>query len=419
MADKNKLNIASVISPDIIKIISAATAIKTFGAQTKDKNKETLIVGNQTKTAELDAELESLTLKEQQAGINKDNTIQLAQYNLNTNQITQEQYNNIIINAEKNYLDTKVSIDIQREKIQQDKENISNNPYDKINQQINTTKKTNQTLKKQTQNTKNKAKGDLAKQIASNTAKTLAPIIALQITNQLSNIITQRKKLENLVNQVNNYIDTQVQDEQTAAIATNLRNNAIILINNSIKKLENLQNTLKTLSTTITIFNAIVTLLSSIPIPTSVPPGVGIPLSLIIRITKTIERITRLISALGTVLAIASILLGNEVVKLNELRERLKEISLKLDGKSIDSLSALSDLFLPTGLDYPPYKGFNFKIKEEQDPRFVVKGNKRKYAVAINKRGVEQIKSEFSFTLDPNDLIEQLKLIIDQQNLQG
>jgi hypothetical protein len=49
----------------------------------------------------------------------------------------------------------------------------------------------------------------------------------------------------------------------------------------------------------------------------------------------------------------------------------------------------------------------------------VVKGNKRHYAVAINRDGVEVIKSDYSFTLDPNDLVDQLKLIIDQQNLQG
>ena len=31
----------------------------------------------------------------------------------------------------------------------------------------------------------------------------------------------------------------------------------------------------------------------------------------------------------------------------------------------------------------------------------------------------ESLKSEFSFTLDPNDLVDQLKLVIDQRNLQG
>ncbi len=49
----NTTNISPVVSPDILKVISTSTAIKTFGAQTKDKNKETTIIGDQTKTAEL------------------------------------------------------------------------------------------------------------------------------------------------------------------------------------------------------------------------------------------------------------------------------------------------------------------------------------------------------------------------------
>jgi hypothetical protein len=66
------------------------------------------------------------------------------------------------------------------------------------------------------------------------------------------------------------------------------------------------------------------------------------------------------------------------------------------------------------------YKGFRFQIKEEQDPRFTVRGTiKRRYAVAINRQGVEVLKSEYSFTLDPNDLVDQLKLVIDKQKLQG
>ena len=118
-------------------------------------------------------------------------------------------------------------------------------------------------------------------------------------------------------------------------------------------------------------------------------------------------------------------LLTNEIANLIELRNRLKEVSLKLDNKTLDNLNSqqlsdLSDLFLPASGNYGSYKGFKFAIKEEQNnPQFIVKGNKRKYAVAIDHYGVEAIKSEYSFTQDPNDLIEQLKLIIDQQNLQG
>ena len=35
----NTTNIAPVVSPDNLKTLSASTAIKTFGSQTKDKNK--------------------------------------------------------------------------------------------------------------------------------------------------------------------------------------------------------------------------------------------------------------------------------------------------------------------------------------------------------------------------------------------
>jgi hypothetical protein len=37
--------------------------------------------------------------------------------------------------------------------------------------------------------------------------------------------------------------------------------------------------------------------------------------------------------------------------------------------------------------------------------------------VAIDTYNVEVLKSDSSFTLDPNDLVEQLKLIIDRENL--
>lgn len=408
----NTTNISPVVSPDILKVISAATAIKTFGAQTKDKNKETTIIGDQTKTAELNKESEILDQKEKQAGLNYQNTIENAVYQLNTNQITQDQYNEIYKQAEITYKAEKDAIDLQREKLKQDKENIENNPYTEIK---NNQKKYSDIIKKSkkdTQNEENKSKKDLTKQIASNAVKTLIPIIALQLSNNFLVIVSQRKKLEDLVNQVNLYIDTQVKDQATVIIATNLRNNAIALINNNIKKLQALEKTLKTITIIITVFSLVLKALSLIPTP--VPPKVVI----------TLEKANKLILGLSAILAIVTLLLSNEIQKLIELRERLKQISLKLDIKSLDNLNEqelnqLSNEFLPTGGDYGSYKGFKFAIKEEQNIKFVVKGNKRRYAVAIDRYGVEIIKSEYSFTLDPNDLIEQLKLVIDQQNLQG
>jgi len=415
----NTTNIAPVVSPDILKTISAATAIKTFGSQLKDKNKETLIVGNQSKTANIDTELDNLTKKEIQAGENKDNTIQKAQSDFNTNQITQEQYNDVIISANFTYETEIATINIQRKKLEQDRQNINNNPNDKIKNQQKSFKASVKNLRKKTQESETKSKQDLTKQVVSNVTKTLVPIIALQLANSFSTLITQRKKLEELVDQVNNYIDTKVKDQTTVTIATNLRNNAITLINNNIKKLENLKKNIERINkivTTIVIVVTIIERILSLPIPVLLPIKV--------QFQPKLQKLLRLISGLSALLVIAIMLLSNEIIRLNELRDRLKEVSLKLDGKTLENLndkqlSELSNEFLPAGGNYGSYKGFKFAIKEEQNQAFVVKGNKRRYAVAIDRYGVEIIKSEYSFTQDPNDLIEQLKLVIDQQNLQG
>lgn len=412
----NTTNIAPVVSPDILKTISASTAIKTFGSQTKDQNKEILIVGNQTKTAGIDNELEILTQKEKQAGETLDTTIQTALYKFDTYQITQDQYDDIVFSANLNYNLTVKAIGVQRLKLEQDKQNINNNPNDKIKNQQKSFKTSIKNLKKKTQESETKSKQDLTKQVVSNAVKTLVPIIALQLANSFSTLITQRKKLEELVNQVNNYIDTKVKDQTTVTIATNLRNNAITLINNNIKKLENLKKNIERISKIVATIIIIVTIIErilSLPIPFLLPIKV--------QFQPTLQKLLKLISGISALLVIAIMLLSNEIIRLNELRDRLKEVSLKLDGKTLNfaDLNTLSNEFLPTGGDYGSYKGFKFAIKEEQNQAFVVKGNKRRYAVAIDRYGVETIKSEYSFTQDPNDLIEQLKLIIDQRNLQG
>jgi hypothetical protein len=84
--------------------------------------------------------------------------------------------------------------------------------------------------------------------------------------------------------------------------------------------------------------------------------------------------------------------------------DQLESFSLETleDPQSLTSTPQVPSLSNQVNL----YKGFKFQIKEEQDPRFVVRGFKRRYAVAVNRQGVEIVKSEYSFTLDPNDLVD-------------
>jgi hypothetical protein len=255
-------------------------------------------------------------------------------------------------------------------------------------------------------------------QVLQNTAKTLAPIIALQLTNTLIQVVNQNGKLQELVNKTNTVIDnasTPTQIEQ----ATILRNSCIQIINNQEKKILSLQSTIQTISTLIQVFSVIVSILSSIPIPTAVPPGVGIPLTLITKITNTIAKAQNLIAALGAILAIIVPILGIEISNLEDLKAQLHNINGLIDNKFTENTSGLLSMQLPFGTNFPIYKGFKFALREENDPKFTVRGNKRHYAVAIDHDGVEVLKSDYSFTLDPNDLIEQLKLTIDNKNLQA
>jgi K+-transporting ATPase c subunit len=414
---KKNINIAPILPTDIVSTVSNSTSIESFGAQTKDKAKEILIIGDQTKIANIKAEIDSLVQKEQKAGIEKTRIEQDALYKLNTKQITQEQYNKLIEAASLSLAAIQVVNTVNRQKLQQDINNIVNSFSTKITQAQTAFSTSLKNTEKYIQRLDSKSKKDLVKQIVSNSAKGLVPIISLQIANSFLTIVDQRKKLEELVNSVNEYIDTKVKDQQTVEIATNLRNNAITLITNSIQKLEKLKKLLEKIAKILVVTSLVIKLVYLIPVPLS-------PLML-----KILNIAEKLVSGLSALLAIITVLLSNEIIELEELKNRLNQISLKLDGKTLENLdeqqlSDLSNTFLPVGTSngvnqFSSYKGFNFKIKEEQNIKFVVKGNKRKYAVAIDRYGVEILKSEYSFTQDPNDLIEQLKLVIDQQNLQG
>jgi len=423
----SNVNISSVISPDILKNISSASAIKAFGDQLVNKAKDKVISVVEGKIGELKKKIEDITKKTVTLGINHNTELKRLEVENKNKQLTDEQYNEAVIVENAAYDLAVKNSENEITKLKEDLAKIISDPYRKIKEER--LKRKNRVKQKRAKNKaeRSKARKNLAIKVIKNAAKTLAPIIALQLTNQLITVISQRKKLEILVNQVNDYI-ISANTPETIQIAINLRNNTITLINNSISKLQKIKKVTEQITIYITVFSIIVAILSSIPIPTAVPPGIGIPINVITKIVKTLEKANKLIASLSVILAICNVLLENEIFKLNELILRLKEISQLLDQSTLQNLNnqELTDLTsnLLTNINqFGEYKGFKFKIKEEQtlgaQQAIVVKGNKRHYAVAINRDGVEVIKSDYSFTLDPNDLVEQLKLIIDQQNLQG
>ena len=420
----NNINVGAVISPNVLKTISSSTAIKTFGDQLANKAKEKVISVASGKVQTLKDQIQEIITLSIKVGIDHNTELKRLEVLLKEKQITQEKYDKAVIKENEAYQQKLDDLNALSLKLNEDLAKIIADPLAKIKFLKNKRRVKKEKRKNRNRAERAKARRDLAKKVIKNAAKTLAPIIALQLANQFASVLSQRAKLEELVDQVNVYIE-QANTPETIAVATNLRNNAVALINSSIKKLDNLQKAISQIATYVAIFTAIVAVLSAIPIPTAVPPGIGIPVSLITRIVKSLNKAALLIASISVVASIANTILENEIIKLNDLIERLKAVNVLLDGKANlnlneQQLADLSNTFLPvTDGEFPPYKGFKFKIKTEENKTFEVKGNKRRYAVAIDRDGVEVLKSELSFTLDPNDLIDQLKLVIDQRNLQG
>ena len=415
----NNINVGAVISPSVLKTISSSAAIKTFGDQLANKAKEKVISVASGKVQTLKDQIQEIITLSIKVGIDHNTELKRLEVLLKEKQITQEKYDKAVIKENEAYQQKLDDLDALSLKLNEDLAKIIADPLAKIKFLKNKrrVKKGNRVARNKAERAK--ARRDLAKKVIKNAAKTLPPIIALQLANQFASVLSQRAKLEELVDQVNVYIE-QANTPETIAVATNLRNNAITLINNSINKLNKLQTTLNQINIYLTIFGALIPLLNRVAPLTviSTPPLTPIPGMIPhdeLRNKK--QNLEKLVSALNAVLAIAVILLENEVNKLNELILRLKNINL--DGLNSQQLSDLTSSIYNNVDEFPPYKGFKFKIKEEQNQAFVVKGNKRRYAVATDRDGVEVLKSDFSFTLDPNDLVDQLKLVIDQRNLQG
>jgi len=321
-------------------------------------------------------------------------------------QLNNEEYEAAVKAEDINYAAAKENLAKRKDDNQKDIDDYLADPFAKQREKRKKRKEARNKAKQRTREEKQDARKQRRKAVLQNAKKTLVPILTLLLTNKIAEVISQNDKIQQLVDEANIIIAAANESNNPSQLenAKVVRNNAITVIQSN----EQIQR----ITIYITIFSTVVSILSSIPIPTSVPPGIGIPVNAITKIIVLLEKANKIVLALSALLPTVIVSLEKAIQILEELKAQLLPINGELESK-------LPPVPVRFGTDYPPYKGFKFALREENNPRFVVRGNKRHYAVAINKQNIEQLKSEPSFTLDPNDLIEQLKLVIDQQNLQG
>ena len=238
----------------------------------------------------------------------------------------------------------------------------------------------------------------------------------------ISNIAIGNKKIEALVDDTITIIEsaTTKQDIEKAKL---FRNNALMVIAANKKRLTTVQQVIDVLNLLAPLITPIVIFFKTNPIPSAVPPGVGVPLGTIATIDDKTRKLQNIIDSSLSIVLVLSSVVSKLIDDLDYQESRLNQVGNILE-QNLDNLSIsdLNDLLLSSsqGLGYLSgydYKGFRFFIKEENNPNFVVKGNKRRYATAVNKDGNDVLQSSSSFTLEPDVLVEELKLQIDQKGL--
>ena len=437
-------NVASLANKDTLSNLTKSQSPKTFGDQAVKAGVATVIVAaTQTTIAKLYKEKADLVAEGIQLDINHQLTLQKIEVKHTPKkqvkdgqtvdipaELNDAEYQQAIKVEDKNYEEAKKNLQERKDKNQKDIDDYLKDPFKKQKD----AKKKRQANKnkriKRNREEKRRANKARSKSVLQNAKKSLVPILTLVLTNQIANIIAGNDRIGKLVRDTNVIIaDANESGDPTklnnAKVA---RDNAIRIIQSNEDKINKINAQIQRISIYITIFSIIVAIISAIPIPTAVPPGVGIPVNLIIKLVKILDKANRILLALSALIPIIINVLDKAVSILEDYKAQLLEINGQLESSAANGDNGGNTSLLNSngangaGSNYgtvqTSYKGFTFAIREDNSYGGVsVGGFKRHYGVAIDRNNVDVLKSELSFTLDPNDLIEQLKLVIDQQNL--
>jgi hypothetical protein len=407
----NSNNVSNLVPKDINTTLSAVQKPTSFGDQLVDASKDKLKVVTSGIKGKLKKDINALIKKR----INLDNKhaerLQKLDQELKEGYLTQELYDVFVNIEEKNYDAARATLDKEQKDLEKKLQDSLKDPFKKRKDKARKRKDKLKNREKKSKQEKQKANKERKQALFKSVKKTITPVLILLLTEKIVKAAGQIGRLQRLVDETNAIIlaaDTPEKINQ-AKVA---RDSAINEINNVENTMNDISKQLEKIQKIVAVFGLIVSALSLIPFPA--PP----------KVPTTIEKLSKIVSGLSYALGASTPVLQRIINNLEDLKRQLREINALLDGKTADTFSGnqlnnLLAIINEQDKQFPDYKGFKFAIKEEQNPQFVVKGNKRHYAVAIDTLGVEAIKSEYSFTLDPQVLVDQLKLVIDQRNLQG
>jgi len=254
--------------------------------------------------------------------------------------------------------------------------------------------------------------------------KAAGPVAIVFVFGRILNIFVTRladtvSQLTTLVDKTNDTIQaaTTKQDIQKAKIS---RDAALATLAAAEEQVRSFEKTIETMSLVINIFTLIVNIAAALPTAPYQTATIGI------LATRIIAKFNPILLSLSILLQVSQATLSSFISSIAYERSRLLPLNdvleqadtQNLTPEEVRELLAVADSGLGPVIGVE-YNGFTFSILEENDPKFIVAGNKRRYAVALDRSGFTAVQSTPSFTLDPNVLIEELKLEINKRNLEA
>lgn len=202
-----------------------------------------------------------------------------------------------------------------------------------------------------------------------------------------------------------------------------IRNNLLKVLGSFQNRLDTFTSVANTLTTTVTTTKTLIQVITSIPVPTAVPPGAGIPVSILtkysnvlIGLNKSLDKLTAEALAVTSMISSTKPLVDNLKAKLDLLDITIQNCSLD-PSVDIAAILATAQPKGNTGSEGTPnteytYRGYTLSILQD------IKSSKiapSRYAVATDSRGIVVLKGPLSFSSSTQVLLDEIKFRIDNK----
>lgn len=203
-----------------------------------------------------------------------------------------------------------------------------------------------------------------------------------------------------------------------------VRNNLLKNINSFQKRIDKLAKIAQTLLITVTVVKLLIKIITSIPIPTSVPPGAGIPVNILTKYSNALIKLNKTLDKLLAEAAAITALITAVSAIIRSLKQRLESIDAQIQACIQNPVQALEQASVTesatqagnaqagnTQAEGVYYKGYKLEIVQDVvDFKLAPK----RHAIAIDKRGIQVLQGPSSFSSSTDILLDELKFKIDQ-----